>query len=104
MQVSCYIFPLNFIINHYSSQPYPNTDLRPIISQCVTDNKENDDPFLRVIKAFTNNHIIDPIVEELNEIIEGTLNSLTSRKDRLHENSRSSCVKLYIINYIIFLY
>jgi len=67
----------------------------------VTDNKENGDPFLRVIKTFTNTHIIDPIVEELNEIIEGTLNSLTSRKDRLHENSRSSCVKLYIINFCI---
>ncbi|XP_011345233.2 uncharacterized protein LOC105283844 isoform X2 [Ooceraea biroi] len=71
------------------------TDLWPITPQCVESNKDNDsDPFLRVIKTFRNSRIIDPIVEELNEIIEDTLNSLTTRKDQssAYGNSRHRSV------------
>ncbi|XP_019699985.1 uncharacterized protein LOC105189740 isoform X4 [Harpegnathos saltator] len=65
--------------------PKPETDLRLTASQDVSDNK--DDPFLKVIQASTSvlDHnifeVIDPLVEELDRIIEETINSPVVYKD-----------------------
>ncbi|XP_067209273.1 uncharacterized protein [Linepithema humile] len=75
--------------------PKPGTNLWPITPQCVNEDKDDndsphDDVFLKVIRTYpsikSQAHIISPIVEELHDIIESTLNTLA--KD--HSSSSAS--------------
>ncbi|CAL1685492.1 unnamed protein product [Lasius platythorax] len=79
------------------AQPYTKTetDLRSItLCNSVNNNKDDhDDSFSRVIKAYNTGaqnrfRIIEPIVEELYEIIESTHNALISHRN--HSSSENS--------------
>lgn len=93
---------LSFSFNHYFSKSHskPETNLWPITSQCVKDNcdSSHDDVFLKVIRAYphvniqSQAHIISPIVEELHDIIESTLNTLTKDTSSSSSSSRSSYI------------
>lgn len=97
------LFNLN---NYYFSQPYTKTetDLRLITLCNLTNNDDHDDSFSRVIKACntgTQNRlrIIEPIVEELYDIIESTHKALINHRNHSPSgNSRSSCVQSYRIS------
>lgn len=88
----------SFYYDHYFSQLKAETSLRSIALHCVTN--EDDNSFSRVIKTYTGVQnrfgIIEPIIEELHDIIENTLSALSvDRKDcPLSGNSRSGLRKL----------
>ncbi|XP_032673235.1 uncharacterized protein LOC116845069 isoform X3 [Odontomachus brunneus] len=73
--------------------PKPETDSRSISSQDVSDNNK-DDPFMKVIRANAKDldhnivEIIDPIFDELDRIIEQTINSPVYKDLPVSENSR----------------
>ncbi|KAL6265416.1 hypothetical protein P5V15_002212 [Pogonomyrmex californicus] len=72
--------------------PKAEADLRSITLRCMNENDHEEDSFLRIIKTYagvqSRFRIVEPIIEELHDIIE-SLDALANRKDHpLSENSR----------------
>lgn len=86
--LSCLFFLLTFVF--FTDRPFshqcPEPDLRSTASQDAIDNEDN--PFLKVIQAKASVledlniiEVIDPLVDELDRIIEQTVNSPVVYKD-----------------------
>ncbi|XP_011863337.1 PREDICTED: uncharacterized protein LOC105559561 isoform X6 [Vollenhovia emeryi] len=65
------------------ARPKAEAGLRSTASRCV--NNEDDDLFARVVRTYTcaqsRYRTVEPIIEELHDIIESTLGALANRKD-----------------------
>ncbi|XP_072746042.1 uncharacterized protein [Anoplolepis gracilipes] len=78
------------------AQPYTKIETDPhsiILHNCVNNNKDDEDSFSRVIKVFNTStqnrfRIIEPIIEELYDIIESTHNAFISHRNHSSGNSR----------------